>query len=280
MCGDKTNENSEQHSQDKWYDHKPTKLTIAIATLIIYSLFVIVDAHDIWPWSRITALSVGVPATIAVLYAEAFATDAISFRAFLVCSAVVICGGPVIYFAIPQPASEAPQPTIGWLQPANEPTPDNGCGSVPVPILVLGDTGFIPKSLKEGFTVLQIGSCTPTTIQQGPYGIAVSTDLYSKKGEFIGTLRNNGYTVTGDKKLIVERSGDLSTLVVHDPDGVELLYVRYLNPSAIQLRGIFACPTPRLTGLVVTNDKIMASSRGFLSHGCMAGSTGTGIRVE
>ena len=151
-----------------------------------------------------------------------------------------------------------PQPTIGWLQPANEPTPSNACGSaLSRPTILIGDNALVPKNPETPFPAVKIGACPPVTIQRGPNGIVLNAVLYFRSGEPIGTIRDNGYVVTGEKRLIVEKSGDLSTLVIHDAEGQELLYARYLNPTTIRLRGIFACPTPFLTGIKVTNEKIL-----------------------
>ncbi|WP_219321384.1 hypothetical protein [Methylovirgula sp. HY1] len=175
-------------------------------------------------------------------------------------------------------------PFIGWLQAANEPTPKNQCDSVPPnrrpknsPVVLLGDSAFIPSS-GATYSALQLGACMGLQIHHAQDGTAISTNLYSRQGELIGRLRDNGYSVVGDHKLIVERSGDLSTLVVHDGQGTELLYVRILNPIAIQIRGVFTCPIPRLRTVVITNNEMILPGYNTFGSNCSVGGR-AGIKV-
>jgi hypothetical protein len=195
--------------------------------------------------------------------------------------AVVFC-----WFAVAQIANAIigpnPEPTIppvvGWIQPANDPTPSNGCDRVPadrlpkgIPIIILGTNGFAPNAGASTYDALQIGTCMPIEISQESTGLAISADIFSTQGKLIGKLRKNGYTVAGDKKLVVEKTGDLSTLVVHDEQGTELLYVRYVNSGAIRVRGVFSCPTPRLQTVVIANDRIVTPGNNAFGGGCIAG---------
>ena len=168
MTSNNGEEDSQQHPKNKWHDHRPTKLTIAIAGLVIYGFFVFVDAHDIWPWWELAAVVSGVLVTIALLYLEAFVTEAISFRTFVRLSGIVFVGGVLIYLLAPQREQSAPQPrtpvsifvpvpipappitvpqrprspedttipledseAYGVLRPANIPTPPNACDRLP-----------------------------------------------------------------------------------------------------------------------------------------------------
>lgn len=63
--------------------------------------------------------------------------------------------------------------------------------------------------------------------------------------------------ISAEKVSTLQRKrGDLSTIIIHDESGRELLYVRYLNPTAVRVRGIFTCPKPRLTTTIVTNETV------------------------
>jgi len=68
----------------------------------VYGLFNFLDVHELWPWSRGLAVFSGVLATVALLYMEAFATEAISFPNFLIGSGVIFVAGALIYMFAPQ----------------------------------------------------------------------------------------------------------------------------------------------------------------------------------
>jgi len=175
-------------------------------------------------------------------------------------------------------------PIVGWLQPANEPTPPNGCDRVPPdrrptgsPVVLIGNSTFVPSN-PTNYDAIQIGNCMGLGIRRGPSGTAISTDLYSRNGQLIGKLRDNGFSLAGDQRLTVERSGDLSALIVHDQEGAELLYVRLLNPGAIRIRGIFSCPIPQLQWIAVTDDGIVDPRHNTFVIGCAVGGR-VGMRI-
>jgi hypothetical protein len=170
-------------------------------------------------------------------------------------------------------APPQPPPHIGWLQPANDPTPPNGCDGVPeqyLPkdrvLIVLGNSAFavVPKE-RPSSPILTLGNCPLLSETLGPNGLAISADLYDQQGQHVGTIRDNGYKVSGDSNYITQMSGDLSTLWVHSKDGTELLYVRYLNPKAIRVRGEFACPKPRLRTIEITNEKLTLPNNNIIN---------------
>jgi hypothetical protein len=70
MCADETEEDSEQHPKNKWYNHKPSVLWKAIAGLVVYGLFIFIDVKDFWPTSHLFAFIFGVIVTIALVYDE------------------------------------------------------------------------------------------------------------------------------------------------------------------------------------------------------------------
>jgi hypothetical protein len=87
-----------------------------------------------------------------------------------------------------------------------------------------------------------------------PNGVQVSARIFDKTGTYRGSLTNNEYDFPKEDGIVVEHSGDLSTLVVHNAATDELLYVRLLNDHAIRVRGIFACEKSHL---LVTIDNEM-----------------------
>src|SRR4029077_20823571 len=89
-------------------------------------VFIFFDVHEIWPWSRGWAVAIGIPATIALLYMEAFATGAIGFLVFLAGSMVVVVAGFVIYRVVPGHAIPDTE-IVGTLHPGNGDDLPNKC---------------------------------------------------------------------------------------------------------------------------------------------------------
>jgi hypothetical protein len=302
MSSNNRNENAEEHSKNKWYHHKPTKLTIAVAMLVIYGYFIFVDAHDVWPWSPVFALVAGVTVTIALLYAEAFATEAIGFRSFLVSSMIVFVGGIAIYFLVPYepvkkmpptiqnpptppvvitipappPAPPAPPTEIeqeGTLQPGDDPTPPNPCDTMHPEHasqgtrILIGDNSIWTPFSK--FTALRVGHCDVVGIEQTRQGAKIDASLYDVWGDLIARITDGDFHVLTGKNVNLSRRGDLSILVITDAAGKELLYVHYLNRTTFRIRGFFGCPGH---AIVAIQDGPIAGS--FFSESCFAGAFG------
>jgi hypothetical protein len=113
-----------------------------------------------------------------------------------------------------------PEPWRGWLQAANEPTPQTGCDNYPIPagsdftIMVLGHGGV--RLSKVGKTrAISIGGCDNLVLERSSDGLKVNAVFFDKTGNKLGELFDNGYEIEKNG-LTVEHSGDLSTLVVHD----------------------------------------------------------------
>jgi hypothetical protein len=107
-------------------------------------------------------------------------------------------------------------------------------------------------------------------------GLTISAPLYDSSGKFLGEVKDNGYEITREENLTVEHSGDLSTLVVHDRNRNELLYVRYMNPNNIKVRGQFFCPSQNgADGIVVTDSAIKYMPAGVRIGGlnCISGTS-------
>ena len=142
---------------------------------------------------------------------------------------------------------------IGTLQPGNDATPRNACGST-MPLLGVGGSSLLPPdALKilvgsnpyvssSKITAIEIGRCSVLTMERTATGINVGAELYGANGQLIARIVNNEFHAISGANSRIERQNDLSTLVVKDGKGIELLYVRYLNRTTIRARGIFGCP--------------------------------------
>jgi len=129
------------------------------------------------------------------------------------------------------------------------------------PVLVLIGGNAVFRSRKPNITplkyvALQLGDCPLVSLESGPNGALIDANLYDKQGKPQGTIRDNKFTVPNTNGLTID-DRDISTLVVHDANDDELLYVRYLNQSTFRIRGKFYCPSPTLESLMVSNDEIV-----------------------
>lgn len=253
---DKPNENP-KHEHHNWM-HKHRK---SIAEGIVLSLYFWWDAHAIWPDSHSQALLAGVVGISAVLLIELSWT-----RWIVATSALGIIA--IIFYLIVGP-TPPPAPWRGWLQPASEPSPPNACDKMPLGddaiTVIVGssaykvNTNFLNQARDKRIPLvpLAISSCPALSVNIGPNGARVNSTMYGADGSLLGQITDNGYDIPKSDALVVEHTGDLSTLIVHNLAGEELLYVRYLNPHTIRLRGKFSCPAKPGVSVTVTNDAIL-----------------------
>jgi hypothetical protein len=278
MSGDDdTDKNPEQHSTNKWHDHKPSGLTKAIAALVVYGLFIFIDVHDIWPWSHIAAVSVGILVTIALLYLEAFATGAIGFLSFLICSAVIVLSGLAIYREIPLDVIPDVE-VIGTLQPGAGADPPNTCPRSDSPDAWKIFAGDMAIQFAEPLqvTVLKFGECRALTIKKDDKGLSVEAQLFDASGKLIATIGNNEFHALSGENVHVSRDHDLSRLIVVDGKGNEILFVQYVNKSSVRVRGVFSCPGYQMIPMLDGHPIPMINSRPGVCMNALRGTKITG----
>lgn len=261
--------NADSNPENKGDKQIGAKISKRIGEFLILLIYLVIDAFEVWPRTHVGALLAFVAGLIALMLLD----GEFSYKS-LGGVGIAAATTSILIYVLVGPAMEPP--IIGWLQATNEPTPPNACDVIPPerrraanPIILLGSIAMIAGS-PTAYNAISLGSCTPLSIRHTDSGTAVTADLYSGEGKLIGTLRDNGYSIQGNQQLIVERSADLSTLVVHDHQGHELLYIRILNPRAVRIRGILACPTPSLRVLAITDDKLI-DPMGNVFGGCLNG---------
>ena len=104
-------------------------------------------------------------------------------------------------------------------------------------------------------------------------GLSVSTQLYDKIGTLQATVDDNEVDVLSSD-ICVKRP-DLSTLIVSDRStGEERLYVHYLNPKAIEFRGLLYYPN--LPSVQITKRRIRLGTYS-LYGGCEPGAARQGM---
>lgn len=140
---------------------------------------------------------------------------------------------------------------IRALQPGHEPMPPDGCAKRNALTVILGSNSIV--NTRSKFLALGIGRCPVLGIERRQDGVAIYAKLYGASGKLIATLTGTTFEpISGGAHLVSQKGGDLTVLSVDDADKNELLYIHYLNPNTLRVRGIFGCPNH---GLVVIKDE-------------------------
>jgi hypothetical protein len=256
-----------------------------ILWLLVYVLWIVGDIEVAWGWDRRHLIFLGIAlfGTVCVSFAE------LAPRQATISSAVAVLVSLFVFMFAPPIVP--PEPWRGWLQPANDPTPENGCeepqpviqGLPPIPkgtpIMVIGHTGVRLSASVGKIRAISVGECKSVIFDRNKDGeIKVDAIFYDADSNYLGEVTDNGYDIPYSPKLVVEHSDNLSTLVVHDEHRQELLYVKYANRNAIKIRGIFHCPRPPGATITVTDKEIMLSlsHMGIRGTGCFT-DVGTGF---
>jgi len=131
----------------------------------------------------------------------------------------------------------------GVLIAGNYPTPWNVCsnrGFLPADgvVLLMGSKGDATWTNKFPHTVISYGEDPVFTLDRIEDGnIAVSLKILDKNSDLVTSIDRNEFNIANHALLTHKPRPDKSTLVVFDEQGNEALYVRYLNKSAIYIRG-------------------------------------------
>jgi hypothetical protein len=179
---------------------------------------------------------------------------------------VIVIGAIGYPFVRPTPRPETDN--HGWITAASDPTPPSSCDTMPnLPsdglLLILGDSG-VYTARTDKLTILTIGNCPLLKMQRSKQGLLFDADIFSLSGNLIARIESNEFNlVPGEYSY--KRRPDVSTLIVFDKHGNELLWIKYLNPEAVRIRGIFTCPN---YGSITVTDKEIKGTPGTISGGC------------
>jgi hypothetical protein len=136
---------------------------------------------------------------------------------------------------------QPPTPT-GPLQPANDPSPENNCPDKPGPrdLLVAFGTDRVVARSDGPVMPIHVADCPALSLKRGKGGLMVNASFYDWNNDIAFRIQNNVYEPFAPLQLYSWRP-DPSTLIVLDRFEKEVLYVRYLNPHAVRIRGRFLC---------------------------------------
>lgn len=150
----------------------------------------------------------------------------------------------------------------GLLVPGNEPDPPlpSGCPGVPPNDLkvFLGDS--LAYTSKDELTLLRIKGIDALGLRRTPNGVATFAKVFSEDGKMVVQIVDNHFYFNPGNSFRVD-TPDSHTLAVYDSLQMQILYIRYMNPYSIRVKGIF--PTPRGTPVVITDNELQLGNSLF-----------------
>jgi len=140
-------------------------------------------------------------------------------------------------------ATRPPTPT-GPLLPASEPTPDARCVEKlgPKDLVMAFATNRTVGTGSGPYSPLKVADCAVMTLHRVGQGLMVRAFFYDFNGDVAFSVIDNVYEPTLPLQLRQFRP-DPHTIVILDRFDQEVLYLRYLNPNAVRIRGRFLCGT-------------------------------------
>lgn len=131
--------------------------------------------------------------------------------------------------------------TSGTLRPANDPDPPLPPGCIKaqpesIGIFYGGSVAFTPY---EQITIIEVAGERLLWLNRTDKGrLSISAKIFSEDSRIVAEIADNNFTINPNNFFRRERP-DKSTLVVYDQKNNQVLHVRYLNPLAIKVTGIF-----------------------------------------
>jgi len=135
---------------------------------------------------------------------------------------------------------QPPAPS-GALVAADDPTPA-GCGDTPGPgdlLMAFGTDRVLGKG-PGPFTPILVDDCVALKLLRRDDGLMIQSFGYAYTEDIAFHVMDNVFEPDIALKMRMLRP-DRSTFVLLDRFDKEVLYVRYLNPQAVRIRGRFLC---------------------------------------
>jgi hypothetical protein len=165
--------------------------------------------------------------------------------------------------------------THGWLIPATDKTPSSvGCGAPKKALLILLGGSAVWTTLNDQI-ILTLYRYPLLRLHRKNNALQIDADIFDSDG--IGMVhieRNEFHLIKGEHQVSYaeSRDADRSTLLVRGPQFQEVLFIRYVDPVTLKIRGVFYVPN-RQVGLSVTDTKIKlfapnGAESGTLSYNC------------
>ncbi len=134
-----------------------------------------------------------------------------------------------------------PEPT-GPLLPAGDPTPPTACRDAVGPndiVMIAAESRLVGKG-PGPFHVLTVDDCPVLRLARVGKGLVVDATFYNWSNDIAFRVAGNVYEPETQLQLTQYRP-DPHTMVILDRFDQEVLYLRFLNPHALRIRGRFLC---------------------------------------
>jgi len=148
-----------------------------------------------------------------------------------------IVGGSYLLWRQVQPSAPS-----GPLMAAADPSPPQECPEKPQAsdlVMAFGTNRVLGKG-PGPFTPLLVDDCVALKLSRQHGGLMIQSFGYAFTEDIAFHVMNNVYESDSALQLRASRP-DRSTFVLRDRFDKEVLYVRYLNPGAVRIRGRFLC---------------------------------------
>lgn len=126
----------------------------------------------------------------------------------------------------------------GVLLPANDPSPPNRCTPPPPEALSVFYGGSVAWSTHFPLTIVSITGKDLLSVRRDANGLSVWAKIFDAEGKIIADIENNEFTINQNNYFKHKRP-DASTLIIYDQYDQPVLNVRFLNPAALRVLGVF-----------------------------------------
>jgi hypothetical protein len=191
-----------------------------------------------WPMHRVMALLIMTAVFSFAWFYEMTVRDAPMGR--VLAGVLAIMGGALLLwgvltlFARPLPNDATP------LMPAGETLDAQACHAPSTALMAAVGPDRIAHAGRGPFTPFKIAGCSGPSLTVTPKGLVVDHFGYDGDGSVVFRIRRNLFDLIQGEWLHMHRP-DRSALGVYDEWENEILYVRYLNPGQVRIRGRFLC---------------------------------------
>jgi hypothetical protein len=147
-------------------------------------------------------------------------------------------------------------------------------------LFVFGTNGVWTTSSSK-INILRLGTCQVFTMQNQEGKLHFDIDLFDGTN-LVARIRDNEFHLVAAQYAYTDRSNDRSMIGIYDKSGKEVLYIHYLNPFAVTVRGTFSCSDG--TEAIVTDEKfstvVMGSRLQFAGNCRRAVDSRGGVEID
>jgi hypothetical protein len=174
----------------------------------------------------------------------------------------------------------------GPLLPASDPMPQfpSSCRNVPTGSMAIFLGSSVAFSREYPYTIIDISGRPVLTVNKDDRGIQVNLEIWDSEDKIIVEVQNNNFSI--NQGNYYKRERDWNSLSVYDSHKERVLFVKYLNPSALRILGTFRYQGKKL---VIDDDKWQHEKgiiQGYCSHDnagaaiSLGGKSSSGIRIN